>query len=518
MASADFARGSEALGLSIEHDILREPIPVPCLSRRGTSSTTGSGKALPPGHWTFPLSGNCPNCHHHHRSLKVHVRKTDDSSNLADVRCEKCDKLWLGSGGRNSTRISLASVETIEPPPTEPEARTAFFHAIRAVTRVGTLSQDLPIIPETIGGPSRVPSGRDPNKDSAEQRPADPPEVAFVDANKTASNPQLPTTGFPNGGLNASMNNAKAARTRQLLSSVRRRLASTRLSRLPLVTKLLGEGHLSTVGCTQIGVNNVTAISRTALAQLPEPVRHAEEDQTQGPLLKEVYSAKTGASNPERVEGSDLSAAFDRDAFVAMSPEQRFAFVRKRVTALSAQHLRPDSSRRISSPESHGSFLDDLTTALLGVGDVFDRYNAAELPGDADSSLPRRSLQISDTRTSEAPTIVDGQIYAPENLFREVLNRAYRLSGLAEYPVVADGSNGNDHEANGRSSLDSIVTAAASITSGRGRAPHRRSQHSVGRRSMLPPTERANSQPNLSSSHEVDTVFSQDTDGLSSPP
>ena len=517
MASPGVARGEESLRLSFEKEILGNGVPAPGLSRRDSSSTTGSGRPLPSGHWTVPISGNCPRCHHHHRSIKAHIKNAEGASVLVDVHCEKCNKLWIGPGSRNSTRISLASNETIDPPPMEPEARTALTQAIRSVTRVATLSPTLPDIQEGVAGLSREPSTRERT-----QEPAAPlvDQVSSTDLEPTSvSSATTPTTPFPERISKITTNGTNAARSRRLLSSLKRRLGNTRLGRLPLVTKLFGECNLNTVNCTEGPFQDSVAAPGVAPAQPINVPGPSSKEPKEASLAKEIGNVIADTPPAEAFEVRSSLGVVDQEAINVMSPEQRIAFLRAQIT-LSTQHSpHPEHSLRTSSHCDQDDLLDSLAILaanLLGIGNAFDQYNYMDNFRDSDSA--RQSLQISDTRTSEAATVVDGQTSAPDNLLREAIHRAYRLSGPARPPSMESNVDHSRRDVGvPRPSFESSITAGAhSINSARGGNANRRSRQSMGRTSTLF-NEASASQPQLPTSEDMNTEPTQDNGRPTSP-
>ncbi|OAL51735.1 hypothetical protein IQ07DRAFT_390101 [Pyrenochaeta sp. DS3sAY3a] len=94
-----------------------------------TEMTQSTAKSLPKGSWKLNLQGSCPTCNHHHSSVTVHVRSSDNpgSTNVGDIFCDHCKRPWIPFGNRAPTRISLLSDETTEPEPTETSFRSAIM-------------------------------------------------------------------------------------------------------------------------------------------------------------------------------------------------------------------------------------------------------------------------------------------------------------------------------------------------------------------------------------------------------
>lgn len=81
-----------------------------------------------------------------------------------------------------------------------------------------------------------------------------------------------------------------------------------------------------------------------------------------------------------------------------------------------------------SCPMEPSVSLDETTIRdyLAGIGSSFDQQSSSGYLDDP--ALPHQSLQISDTRTSEADTIIGEQRHAPTDLLRQALKRAIRQS------------------------------------------------------------------------------------------
>lgn len=413
------------------------PVPnEPGISRRDTSSTTGSGRPPPPGHWTFSISGNCPRCHHHHRSLRVHVRSTENTSGLDDVRCERCDKLWIGPGSLNATRISLASNETIDPTPKDPVARTALTEALRSVTRVATLSPTLPDIQEGLVGfssESQIPSpahrrNRDSIRHSVNQTPYAAP--GFQSGSRRLSHTGPSAKRFDRTNTDV----IYTARPQRILSMMKRRLEASRLGRMPLVTKFLHEEDLT----TSSNRDHSHDTSATPIVQSTLP----------GSTPLPVDVAVQGANPPpaQALEAPSQPYDWTEESIQLLSPEERFAYLRAQITASRSERL--ETQLRTSSQIDQT--IQDL---VAGMGQDFDQTFYRGFAQDNQYTHPRSSLQISEARTSEADTAVDGRIFAPDDFVREMLHRAYRLS--VESSQAQDQRDGTII----RSSSDSTVTA-----------------------------------------------------------
>lgn len=109
---------------------------VPSPTRRDTISTVSSDKyaPIPPGFWALTLHGNCARCNHHHRSAVVHIKISDEPSEVSHLMCEHCHQKWLTIGGRNSTQLSLLSARTTELDAEEVTFRRALINIVRSTT------------------------------------------------------------------------------------------------------------------------------------------------------------------------------------------------------------------------------------------------------------------------------------------------------------------------------------------------------------------------------------------------
>jgi hypothetical protein len=184
------------------------------------------------------------------------------------------------------------------------------------------------------------------------------------------------------------------------------------------MTKYLREGGLITSNDNRELSQNATANSESgsmvvAPASLRSRVEHSATD-TRPAATSEVQNL-LGGMQPE--------------AIGSMTPEQRFTYFRSRITAFSDQYnalpkTSPHGSDR-SSPDGVSLDMTTIRDFLAGIGDGFYQQPPSNYLGDP--AQPRQSLQISDTRTSEADTIVGEQRHASIDLLRQALNR-YRLS------------------------------------------------------------------------------------------
>ncbi|OSS48775.1 hypothetical protein B5807_07039 [Epicoccum nigrum] len=383
MARVEVNRGEEPMTPSFDKEI-RDATTDSRISRRNSSSTTGSGKPIPPGHWTLPISGNCPRCRHHHHSIKVHIKNTEEASGLVDVHCEKCNKLWIGPGTLNATRISLASNETIDPPPEDPEVRTALYRAIRSVTRVAILSPTLPGIQEGTPGLTRELSTRSLMQ-HGDQEPVGS-QYPLTSSRAATS----PAASSPKRIEKSKRIGTTATFSRHLLR------VKSRVSRM---TKYLREGSLVTSSDNRELSQNATTNSESwSMGVGPASLR------------SHVEHPATDTRPAAALEAQSPLCTIDPEAIGRMTPEQRFVYFRSRITAFSKQYSAiPKTSPQGSDHSYPGSVSLDMATIrdhLAGIGHGYDQRLPNDYLRNSDPALPRQSLQISDTRTSEADTVV----------------------------------------------------------------------------------------------------------------
>ena len=127
----------------------------PC--RRDTMSTISSEKPspLPTGFWRITMHGNCPRCHHHHKSVMVPFKISSEPTETHSVYCERCGQKWFTVGGLNTTQISLLSTKTTDLDPEEVNFRDTLFSIVRSAMAVASPTS-LTSVPEA---PPRLPSG-----------------------------------------------------------------------------------------------------------------------------------------------------------------------------------------------------------------------------------------------------------------------------------------------------------------------------------------------------------------------
>ncbi|KAF2997902.1 hypothetical protein E8E13_004452 [Curvularia kusanoi] len=149
------------------------------------------------------------------------------------------------------------------------------------------------------------------------------------------------------------------------------------------------------------------------------------------PLPSGSEDSGTNTRPAMAAEAQVLSDERVMDIVMPMTPEERFEYMRRQVTAFSAENrATPAPSPR----ESHLINREEDTSADQSIQDFLFGIGAGLSSGRqmivrySDPSLSTVSLQISETRTSEADTVVDGQVFTSTNFLREVFGRGYRLS------------------------------------------------------------------------------------------
>lgn len=524
MATPAIVQSESLSRLSYERELLKDRVPDIGIIRRDSTSTTGSGKPLPPGHWTLPISGNCPRCRHHHKSVKIHVRNTNNSSGMVDLHCKRCNKLWLGSGSRNSTRVSLASNDTLDQPAIEPEIRSTLAHMVRAATRVGTLSPTLPNITEGVVVPSRGPP--DQSHITFESRVT----ADYVDGDEpgtilgTASAAQTPGTSA-NRLRKFNTNSANNTRSPRFILRLHRRLGRTfpnlRTTRLGRLMKIREDHELSAVDCgPEATLEPVTesdaAISQPINMQAPPTGISGENSEHEASKEMDICVPPAIAT-----QGLNSRMIVNQEVINVMTPEQRIALLRSQITAFSTRF---NSAHATTAPNFHphgnGEHpLETLATLaaihnslLTGTGNHFGEYHYLDVFQQSEPIFAPGSLSISETRISEAPTVVNGQVFAPPDLVREILSRGIRLSG--QLPPLSSQSTVQSWDQIRRDTGDIRSSFESSM---RDRSSFRNSRQSMVPASVLYNTEASASQPHLTVSHGNATEHDISSSETSSP-
>jgi len=476
------------------------------LARHDTTSSIGSAVQLPPGYWAMNLSGNCPSCHHHHRSLLMRVRVSRGFTHFGDVHCEKCRRLWLAFGQVNTTRLSLLSTMSIEPPPLESEFRAALIHIIRAATPIAALSSTLTAIPEAGSSvPSSETSVRSPTHVGIQR-----PSVV------TSNEPGSISAGLANSisGLRNTKEHRRTHMTKrfgdkgsQFIHYIKQRI----VSKLPSHGIWFGTKKKSAPEQRQqaheLWTPNVPLPSFTSL-----PL----DDITSSSVTLE---AGMTANPPDVCAGSSTAAdalaslkALDPQVLQPLPAHQQFTWGRKQFTEFKALPTSPtnrpvmvDSETQISTAESlqltPGPY-SRRHSILAYMGSWLSSNEYLDSNRGSDVTLNGRPLSVSETRLSEADTIV-------ETLRGSRERRPHSLNFAIQ-------ANWNRVEA--RSSIDSTATGGAvrSMTMGRGRADDRLSRTSVNQTSSVYGTEPAT--PRTQVRFEDENEPADDQDNPNSPP
>jgi hypothetical protein len=445
-------------------------LPLTPLTRRNTTSSAGSGRPIPAGHWILNLSGNCPRCHHHHRTVKIRVRASTASNRISDIDCTNCHALWLGSGTRNSTRISLLSANTIPEAnlTEETEFRSTLIQIVRSATAIAALSPVLSGISETAAaGPSHTNTSRFPTQ----VRGSRPSESHLGDVHawvNTSSRP--PARSFSARISNSASSSSRYTQSRRTaLLHLGRRIDGTfpnlKTSRLGRLMKLdtytippPAEGTQANVGSSTMQAS----ASRVSDPQHTEGITYSDN-------TAEVHGGNSGiCTSPANAEEILTSAGLpdpDMNVISAMSVEERNAWMRTQITNFKAQLTRhsPVATSAMVDNSTQLNWADALPTSSIPIP-----FYDPTLNGIGNQFNPsfhwdpsRRSLSISETQLSQNDTLVDGDFapspYLPETLHRRpaVLRPASLHSPALQHLFQP--------RMNPRLSLDSV--AAASIRS-----------------------------------------------------
>jgi hypothetical protein len=507
MATSAIEQGESLSMPSWEKDISADRVSDIGIIRRDSTSTTGSERPLPLGHWILPISGNCPRCRHHHKSVKIHVRNANNSGGMVDLHCEKCNKLWLGSGNRNSTRVSLASNETIDQPFIEPEIRTTLAHMVRAATRVGTLSPTLPNITEGVAVPYHFPDNFDSRVTAHRLGGHGTGTIhrMIPNATTTVKTPSTSGTRLRKREINAVNNNRPPRFILRLHRRLGRTFPNLRTTRLGRLMKIREDSELSAIECSPEAnpepiMELVTATSQPMSTQIPPTGTSDENCPKDG--SKEMEDCVPPAI---ATHGLNSRMVVDQEVINAMTPDQQIALLRSQITAFSTRF---NSAHGTTVPNFHFTGdrehpLETLATLaaihnsllLTGTGNHFGDYHYLDVFQQPEPGLAHETLSISDTRISEAPTVVDGQIFAPPGFVREALHRGIRLSG--QIRPLSTQSNMQNWDQIRRDTGDIRSSFESSI---RHRSSYRHSLQSMVPPSVLYNLETSASQPQLTTS------------------
>ncbi|XP_014558898.1 hypothetical protein COCVIDRAFT_24629 [Bipolaris victoriae FI3] len=477
-------------------------LPMPELARQDTNSSTGSALRPPNGNWAFEISGVCPSCHHYHKSLRVHVRISNDFTHVRDVYCKRCNRLLLSSGNANATRLSLLSTMSLEPDPIENEFRATLIHMIRASTPIATLSPVLTVIPEvTSAGPSRETSIR----------------------SRSGRSSRMPTTTFDDNTLQTTVHSIgrykhkknPLAEGRQMLSDIKQKV-STRFFESRNIPFNLGkwfsrkesskyESHHKDLACAPISASPTIEIapsSREEHAESPEEIDTNFDLATLDVCTSSVTAADALAS----------LKTLDPQALRALHPQKRISWGRKQLTDFKTRfsgvtaHIAPPGmtdSDGAPSPRRH--------SILAYIGGELYPYEDYDFHRASDHTLNGRPLSMSETHISEADTLVDGASISsvPRHILAETLHRDHRRSlpprPLSIDNVVHDWSQIQRNRAEARRSIDSTATGGAvrSIAA-RSHAYNHLSRNSINRASSFYGTEPTTSRDQLQIGEEAE--------------
>jgi hypothetical protein len=433
--------------------------PMTPLTRRSTTSSAGSGRPIPAGHWILNLSGNCPRCHHHHRTVKIHVRASTASNRISDVDCSNCRALWLASGTRNSTRISLLSVNTIPAAnlTEETEFRSTLVQMVRSATAIAAPSV-LSGIPETAAtGPSHTTSSRL----SSQVRKSHPGDSRLVDAHAWVSTSSRPPTRSFSARI------SKAAPIVHLGRRIDGTFPNLKTSRLGRLMKL--DTYATPPG------RSTQAYVGSSSMQAPASRGSTMQNTEDNPRSENTTKGHRDNPSPE-VPDPNL------DHIPTMSVEERDAWLRTQITAFKDQFAR-------RSPVATSAMVDRSTQlnwadALLLPSSIQDPHHAPDLNGigshfgppfpwdlsrRSTASVNRTSLSISETQLSQTNTAVDGEL--PSYILEPFHRRSGGMRPASLYSTTVQ--HLRQPGMNPRSSLD--LVAAASIRSAASTARERAS-------------------------------------------
>jgi hypothetical protein len=424
--------------------------PMTPLTRRSTTSSAGSGRPIPAGHWILNLSGNCPRCHHHHRTVKIHVRASTASNRISDVDCSNCRALWLASGTRNSTRISLLSVNTIPAADLtgETEFRSTLVQMVRSATAIAAPSV-LSGIPETTAtGPSHTTSSRLPSQ----VRRSHPGDSRLVDAHAWVNTTSRPSTRSFSARI------SKAAPIVHLGRRIDGTFPNLKTSRLGRLMKLDTYTTTPPERSTQAYVGSSSV---QASASRGSTMQNIEDD------TRSENTTKGHRNNPSP-EVSDPNL----DHIPTTSVEERDAWLRAQITAFKDQLARrsPIATSATVDRSTQLTWADALLLPssiqdphhnpdLIGIGSHFGSPFPWDLNRGSTASVNRTSLSISETQLSQTNTAVDGEL--PPYILESFHRRSGGLRPASLYSTTVQ--HLRQPVMNPRSSLD--LVAAASIRS-----------------------------------------------------
>jgi hypothetical protein len=496
-------------------------------------SSIESVHRLSQGHWALNLSGNCSSCHHHHRSVQVRVHVSGESTEIGDVYCHRCQRLWLAFGTVNATRLSLLSTKSIEPETLRAEVkfRKTLVRFIKAATPVATLSPTLTVIPEiTSADPSRGASIRSTARDVQRHSKAieDHPVPVLEDNNNRGHSPG--SRHFRSGGQKpATFPKISWSKGRQAIARLKLKITA-RLRNSPvssLVTISPAESGLERNRHRQVPAFSPTGITLTVpVSEVVEESSeaHANRDGEQNYTAPNVCARSATAADALASIG-----ALDTQAIQALSSKERWEWGRRQITDFRTLYTGSTAPVGIPAMISSGTQAnlseDSLLpcpplarrhSALAFVGGNFDNDEYWDVFRESTQTLHNRPLSVSEANFSDADTAVERISIAPttHQLLIESLHRDRRGSGSSLprslHNIVNDWQQSRR---NLRLSIDSAATGGAvrGSTTGRARASIRLSRHSMG-------TEPTTSRVHLPVAEEMEHSDLPENAGSPSPP
>jgi hypothetical protein len=498
---------------------------------------------LSEGRWALNLSGNCPSCHHHHKSVQVHVHVSDDSTEVGDVRCHKCKRLWLAFGKGNARRLSLLSTKSMDPDSleTETEFHRALVRIIEAANSIAALSPTLTAIPEVASaGPSRKTSVRSTTHSYAQRRLS-----GIVNDQKSVSTNT--SAGNRASGINriirpTSEKHTKAGKLTiskgwQALLRIKQKLAAAlRTSQARPQEPLIPSGNRP----NQDHHSQIRTSLSTGVAPIIELSQYPEEDvELRLEFDGEANQAALDVCNSSTTATGALATleALDVQAIKDLPPHKRFEWGRRQITEFRARYAGSTTPAAIPVMVNNGtqaSSSEDLLVLnrplvrrhsdLAYVGNTFGTYEYWDAFRGSTCTVNVRPLSMSETNFSDADTAVDRTSVAttPQQLFLESLQRDHRGSRsprpLSLHSIVSDWQQIRRNRAEARLSIDSAATgnAVRSITTARGRANNRLSRTSVNRTSSAYGTDPQTSPVQLRV--DKDTENAEASASVGSPP
>ncbi|KAE8833279.1 hypothetical protein HRS9139_05098 [Pyrenophora teres f. teres] len=413
----------------------------------------------------------------------MRVRVSVDSTQFGNAHCEKCHRLWLAFGQINTTRLSLLSTMSIEPPPVESEFRAALIHIIRAATPVAALSPTLTAIPEAA---SSVPS-RETSVSSTTRVGLHRPSTAT--GNELGSTP-LGLIASTSGLRNANTPHTEHRRTQKSKRFGAKGSHFLQHIKQRIISKLPNRGLWFIRKRNSTPEQHQEAHETLRPNVLPPSVHSTTcDDSTSSSVTLE---AGTAANPPNICDGASTSAdalaslkALDPHLLQPLPAHQLFEWGREQITKFKAlpdcltnQPAMVDSETQISIPDYLHLTLDPYSqrrSSLAYIGGWLGSNEYLDSIHGSNATIAVRPLSISETRFSEAETIA-------ETIRGSREHRPHSLN-------LAMQANWN--RAEGRRSIESTTTGGLvrSMATGRGRADNRLSRTSWNQTSSVSDTE-----------------------------